>query len=160
MKTENKLPTACIYIDQNNIFFRYKKLDFGKLLKELKKEYDVIRAVSYMALDKNADSQKKFITYLSNNGYRCETLDLSDDTNIDHILIPNLVNDFQRLKPKNIILLSGDAHFSYALNLLSQQGARTTVIGARNFIAYELLKVCDDVKYLEDYDGIILDSGN
>lgn len=151
-------PTACVYVDQNNIFFRYKKLDFGKLLRDLKKDYDIVRAVSYMALDKNSDSQKNFITYLSNNGYKCETLDLTDNTNIDHILIPNIVNDHQNLNPDFIILISGDAHFAYALNLLSQKGARISVVGARDYVSYELLKICDNIKYLEDFKGIILDN--
>jgi uncharacterized LabA/DUF88 family protein len=151
-------PSACLYIDQNNIFFRYRKLDFSKLLKMLNLEFEVMRATSYMSLDRDSDSQKKFITYLSNNGYKCETIDLSEDTNIDHILIPDMIYGATNLKPDYVILMSGDAHFAHALNQLSGRGFRTMVIGARDYVAYELLKVCDSIKYIEDFKGVILDN--
>lgn len=151
-------PRACFYIDQNNIFFRYKKLNFAKLLKELNKEFDVMRATSYMSLDGASDSQKKFITYMSNNGYKCETIDLSEDSNVDHILIPDMLLEAQNLAPSYVILMSGDAHFAYTLKKLSERGYRVIVVGARDYIAYELLKVCDSIKYIEDFKGIILDN--
>jgi len=146
---------ACIYIDQNNIFFRYKKLDFKKLLDYFKIDFEVVKAVSFMSLDNDSESQKKFITYLSNNGYKCETLGLDEDTNIDHILISNLINDFHNLSPDVVIAITGDKHFAYSLDLVAKQGARTIVVGARDYIAYELLKITDQVKYLEDINGVI-----
>lgn len=152
----NKL-RACLYVDQNNLFFRYKKLDFKKLYQKLSDEYDIVRAVSYMAIDSNSDSQKKFITYLSNNGFKCVTIDINDNTNVDHILIADMSNDFRTLHPEVIILASGDAHFAYNLGLLSSHGARIVVIGAKDFVAYELLKVCDSIKYIEDFKDIIID---
>jgi uncharacterized LabA/DUF88 family protein len=148
-------PTAIICVDQNNIFFRYKKLDFRCLLQEIKKDFDIIKATSYMALDQESDSQKKFITYLSNNGYKCVTVDIAQDTNIDHILIADMTNDYKNLKPDSIILVSGDGHFAYALDLCSKQGALSFVIGAKDFVSFDLLKVADRIKYLEDFHGVV-----
>jgi len=148
-------PTAIMCIDQNNIFFRYKKLNFKCLLDEVNKKYDVIKATSYMALDQDSDSQKGFITYLCNNGYKCVTIDIGQDTNVDHILIADLTNDYKNLKPDAVIIVSGDGHFAYALDLCSKQGAITTVIGARDFTSLELLKIADNVQYLEDYSDVI-----
>jgi uncharacterized LabA/DUF88 family protein len=146
---------AIVCVDQNNIFFRYKKLDFSKILDFIKSKCDVIKVTSYMALDKESDTQKKFITYLSNNGYRCITTDISEDTNVDHILIADMTNDFKNLNPDIIILISGDSHFAYSLDLFSKQGSLTWVIGAKDSISFDLLKVADNVFYLEDMPGVV-----
>lgn len=148
-------PTAIICVDQNNIFFRYKKLNFKRMLDEISEQYHVLKATSYMALDQESDSQKKFITYLSNNGFKCVTVDIGQDTNVDHILIADMTNDFKNMNPDTVILVSGDGHFAYALDLCSKQGAITNVIGAKEFISFDLLKVANNIKYLEDFTGVI-----
>lgn len=143
-------PTCCVYMDQNNIFFRYRKLDFKRLLENLKKEFTVVKAMSYMALDPKQDSQKKFITYLANNGWKCYTVDIGTNTNIDGVLMTDMMNDYRYLEPEWVVLISGDGDYSYTLDMLSKQGARVCVIGAKDYISLELLKVADKVMYIEE----------
>ena len=151
-------PTACIYMDQNNIFFRYKRLDFKRFLDKLKEEFNVIKATSYMALDSKQESQKKFITYLANNGWKCFTIDIQTNTNIDGILMTDMMNDYNNVIPDYVILVSGDGDYSYTLDMLSKQGARTYVLGAKDYVSLELLKVADRVEYLEsNFPDIILE---
>lgn len=151
-------PTAAVYLDQNNIFFRYKKLDFKKLLEVIKKDFNVTKAVSYMAYDNKQDAQKKFVTYLANNGWKCNTVDISVNTNIDGILISDMMNDYQVGKTDWIVLISGDGDYAYTLDLLAKKGARVLVVGAKDYVSIELLKCADLVYYIEDLaEKIILD---
>jgi len=152
-----KLPTACIYLDQNNIFFRYKKLDFKKLIEKLKDQYNIISATSYMALDHNQDAQKKFVTYIVNNGWKCQTVDVSINTNIDGMIVYDMTNDYQNKKPDSVILISGDGDYAYPLDQLSKKGANIFVIGAKDFTSIELLKVADRKMYLEEFSNVILE---
>lgn len=158
MDENKKLANASVYLDQNNLFFRYKRLDFKKLLDIIKQKVNVTRAISYMALDNKQEAQKKFITYLVNNGWKCNTIDISINTNIDGILISDMMNYYQVSKTDWIVLVSGDGDYSYTLNLLAQNGAKILVIGAKEYISIELLKIADDVLYLESLDGVILDN--
>lgn len=154
--TKNK-PTACIYLDQNNIFFRYKKLDFKKLLEKLKENFNIISATSYMALDHNQDAQKKFVTYLVNNGWKCQSIDVSVNTNIDGMIVYDMTNDYQIKSPNWIILISGDGDYAYPLEQLSKRGASIFVIGAKDFVSIELLKVSDKKMYMEEFADVILE---
>lgn len=155
-------PTCCIYLDQNNFFFRFKKLNFKKLLEMLKEQFDIDKATSYMALDMKQDSQKKFITYLANNGWKCYTVDIGTNTNVDGVLMTDMMNDYRNLEPDWIVLLSGDGDYAYTLDMLSKQGAKVLVIGAKDFVSLELLKVADTVHYMEEvYRDVILEvAGN
>ncbi len=155
-----KQPSALLYLDQNNIFFRFKKLDFKSLLEQLKKEFDVIKATSYMAVDTRQEAQRKFIIYMSNNGWRCNTVDISSNTNIDNTLTADMINDQINLTPEWIILISGDGDYSYPLHMMSTKGSKILVIGAKDNISLELLKVADRIKYIEEFNGVILERHN
>jgi uncharacterized LabA/DUF88 family protein len=155
-----KQPSALIFLDQNNIFFRFKKLDFKSLLEQLKKEFEVIKATSYMAVDTKQEAQRKFIIYMANNGWRCNTVDISSNTNIDVTLAADMINDHLNLGTDWIVLVSGDGDYSYPLHMLSTKGAKIMVIGAKDNISLELLKVADRIKYIEEFPGVILERHN
>jgi uncharacterized LabA/DUF88 family protein len=150
--------TATVYLDQNNIFFRYKKLDFRLLLEYINNDFDVIRATSYMSYDPEQSAQKGFITYMANNGWKCNTISIKDNTNIDHMLMADMMNDFSILSQQWVVLIAGDGDYAYMLDLLSKRGCRVYVIGARGYISLDLLKVADKVKYIEDLDKVIIET--
>lgn len=147
---------AMLYLDQNNIIIKYNKLDYSKLLAYLNTQYNVFRATSYFALDQDNDSQRKFVTYIINNGWRCETVDISVNTNVDNIISTDMVTDRFVLDHKAVILISGDGDFSYPLNYLSKAGYFVHVIGGKEGTSRELLRVADKVTYLEDIPDIVL----
>jgi uncharacterized LabA/DUF88 family protein len=149
---------AAVYLDQNNIFFRYKKLDFKLLLDYISMDFDVIRATSYMSYDPEQTAQKGFITYMSNNGWKCNTISIKDNTNIDHMLMADLAIDYFNLKLDWVVLIAGDGDYAYLLNSLSKLGVRIHVLGARGFISLDLLKVADKVTYIEDLQKVIIEA--
>lgn len=145
---------AIVYADQNNLFFRFKKIDHVKLLGHIKDQYNLIRAISYFALDSESDPQNKFVTYLSNNGWKCETVDKDVNSNIDVMLVTDMCNDRYVLDHKVVILLSGDGDYAYALNSLSKAGYFVHVYGAKDYVSLELLKVADKITYIDDIPGL------
>lgn len=145
-----------VYMDQNNIFFRYKKLNFSNLLKYLKTQYDVIRATSYNAISISDENQKKFTCYLSNNGWISETVDINENTNVDGMIITNMMNDIHAFSHNVVTLISGDGDYAYTLRLLSKFGYKCHVVGAKDHISLELLKVSDFITYLEDIPDVII----
>lgn len=144
------------YLDTNNLFHRYKKLDFVQLLKYISSLYEVERITSYNAIDKSNQAQKKFTTYLSNNGYRCKVVDISEQTNIDNMLTTDMCNDSNTLDHKVICILTGDGDYSYPLEKLGDAGYRIHVIGPKDNTSLELLKVCDICTNLEDISGVVI----
>lgn len=148
--------SAIVYLDQNNIFHRYKKLNFVKLLEYLQDKYDIIRTTSFNAISNVDEGQKKFVIYLSNNNWRCETVDINENTNIDSAITTNMINDIRVFNHKVCILISGDGDYGYPLKFLSQQGYIIHVIGVKDHVSLELLKVCDRLTYLEAIKDVII----
>ena len=150
------LEKALVYLDQNNLFFRYKKLEFTKLLKYVENEYNVLRATSYNAIDVRQENQRKFVTYMSSNGWRVKAIDIETNTNIDNYINVDMMRDSCNFDHTWIVLISGDGDFSYALQELSNMGFKIHVIAVRENTSFELLKICDKITYLDQIDGVIL----
>jgi len=148
---------ALVYLDINNLFHRYKKLDFVKLREYIEKSYTIIRATAYNSIDHKNDSQNKFNTYLSNNHYRVEDPDVSVISNVDPMIITQLCSDSNTFDHKAIIVVACDGGYSYTLNELAKCGYIIHVIGAKGNTSLELVKVADRITYLEDIEGIILE---
>lgn len=148
--SESESLKTLVYLDQNNLSFRYSKLDYAALLKYLNIHYYIFRATSYYALDHSNELQRKFVTYITNNGWRCETVDISMNTNIDNMLSTDMINDRYNLDHKAVVLISGDGDFGYPLNCLSKAGYLIHVLGPKSVTSRELLRVADKVDYLDD----------
>lgn len=155
MKCNEKMK-AIVYIDQNNIFFRYKKLDFKLLKSWLEKEYDISRITSFTSIDHKNEAQTKFCTYLVNQGYRVEDPDVSVMSNVDPIIITSMCNDAQVFDHNVIVLIACDGGYSYPLNELAKKGFKIHIIGVRENTSIDLLKIADKVEYLENIKGVIL----
>ena len=149
-------PKAVVYLDLNNLFHRYKKLDFIKLRKELAKKYDLVRVSAYTAINLQDENQRKFIIYLSNNNYKVTTIDLTENTDMDSIIICDIINDScSKLDYSDIVFIGSDGDFGYPLSLLSRKGYKINIIGCKDNTSLELLKCADISETLESY-GVIL----
>jgi uncharacterized LabA/DUF88 family protein len=151
----DNLQSAMVYIDINNLFFMYKKLNFIKLAEYLCNMYNIIRFNAYNAIDHRIESQLKFNVYLSNNGYKVIDPDISVLTNCDNMIITDMVNDSNHFKHKDIVLISCDGGYTYTLNELSKRGYMIATIGVKEKTAASLVNVSDNIIYLEDIKGVI-----
>lgn len=146
---------ALTYLDINNLFFIYKKLDYAKLAKWIQERYDSIRLTAYNAIDHRIESQLKFNVYLSNNGYKVVDPDINVLTNCDNMIITDMSFDANLFKHKVIIICSCDGGYAYTLNELSKRGYIIHVIGAKEKTSSNLVNVSDHITYIEDIPGII-----
>ena len=149
--------SAIVYFDINNLFHRYKKLDFIKLREWISRSYNIVRCTAYSAISFSEESQRKFLTYMSNNEFRCQTVDISQNTDCDNIITYELCNDYSILDYSHIIFVLGDGDFFYPLSELSKKGKFIHIIGPKENTSLELLKICDKLTYLEEIKNIILE---
>jgi hypothetical protein len=147
-----------VYLDINNLFHRYKKLDFIKLKEWIASKYEIIRMNAYNSIDHTNQNQIKFNTYLSNNGYRVEDPDVNVMSNIDPILTTQLLAESNVMDHNVIVLVACDGKaYAYPLNELAKCGYKIHTIGCRDNTGLDLLKVSDLITYLEDIEGVIND---
>lgn len=152
----NDVKTAIVYLDLNNLFHRWKKIDFQKLKKELSKTYEIVRITAYTAINLQEESQRKFIVYLVNQGYKVTTIDLTENTDVDSIIICDMINDANsKLEYTDVVFVGSDGDFSYPLSLLSRKGYKINIIGCKDNTSLELLKCADSIECIENY-GVIL----
>lgn len=147
---------ALMYVDVNNLFFIYKKLDYVSLANFVKEQYDMVRMIAYNAIDHTLESQLKFNTYLSNNGFKVIDPNVNVLTNCDNMIITDMISDSNRnFDHKVVVICSCDGGFAYSLNELSKRGYIIHVIGSKKSTSSNLLNVCDTITYLEDIPGVI-----
>ena len=153
----NSKEKALVYIDVNNIFHRFKKLEWIKLRKSLEAIYEIERINAYNSVDHSNQAQNKFNTYLSNNGYRIEDPDCNVMSNVDPMIITHILNDSNVQTHRVVILIACDGGYSYPLNELAKCGYKIHIIGCRNNTSLELLKIADEISYLEDLPGVVIE---
>jgi uncharacterized LabA/DUF88 family protein len=149
--------TANVYLDVQNVYMRYKKVNFANLLTNLKEQFNIKRATAFTAVDKTNQSQKSFLTYLSSNGWRVNTVDLNTNSNIDNMINCDCMLETVQLKPDWVILIAMDGDYEYLLDSIRRKGVRVIVIGAKENISLELRMVADRIIFLESIEGLELE---
>lgn len=147
---------AMVYLDINNLFFLYKKLNYLKLYEWLTEQYNCLRVTAYNSIDHKNDAQLKFHVYLSNNGYKVVDPDISITTNCDNIIVTDICHNSNDFDHKVIVLVSCDGDYSYTLNELSKKGYMVHVIGIKEKTSSSLVNVCDKITYIEDINDVII----
>ncbi|MBD2136920.1 NYN domain-containing protein [Anabaena sp. FACHB-1237] len=150
---------VAIFIDGLNLFHAALQLgieiDYVKLLCRLTKTSRLLRAFFYTGIDNGNEKQQGFLLWMRRNGYRVVTKDMS--VIIDSYKKPNLnveiAVDMITLAPyyDTAILVSGDGDLSYAVNTVSNAGARIEVIGLQSTTSDHLIDVADE---FIDFDSI------
>lgn len=154
--TAKKDHQCIVYADINNLFHRYKKLDFVKIRNWIATQYEIVRCCAFNAIDLRNENQRKFNTYLSSNGWKVELSDTNEISNIDTMMATNMILDSYGLKYDTVILLACDNGYSYPANVLSQKGKAVHVLGVKENTGNCLLRYADKVSYLEDIQGAIV----
>ncbi len=128
---------VAIFIDGLNLFHAALQLgieiDYVKLLCRLTKTSRLLRAFFYTGMDSGNEKQQGFLLWMRRNGYRVVTKDMS--VVVDNYKKPNLnveiAVDMITLAPyyDTAVLVSGDGDLAYAVNAVSNLGARVEIIG-------------------------------
>lgn len=141
-----------VFVDVANLYYAAKSagvdVDYVTLLKGALRGRDLIRAYAYSGLDPENENQRKFIDFLSKNGYKVVVKDIRKygDGKIKANLDIELVVDLFRLADRMdvAVVISGDGDFAPALRALQDKGVRAEVISFRGNTSSDLIAVADE----------------
>ena len=144
-----------IFADVQNAFYAAKhafhgKLNYGKMLIDIKKDRELIRAVAYMTKRSDID-QSKFHNALVSMGYEVRSRDAKARSKegkmsfvkssyevmlaIDAVIMSEKVD--------TIVLITGDSAYLPLINFLKSRGCRVELIGFHDSTSNDLIKASD-----------------
>ncbi len=143
---------VAVFVDVANLYYAARgqdvDVDYVALLKHATKGRDLIRAYAYSGLDPENENQKKFLDFLSKNGYRVVAKDIRKfgDGRVKANLDIELVVDLFRLAERMdvAVIVSGDGDFAPAIRALQDEGVRCEVISFRPNTSSDLFAVADE----------------
>lgn len=154
-------PKTKIYIDGANLFYTQKNLgwfvDFDKLLKLFKKEYDILNTKYYTGIKKNDVKMKSFLRYLDKVGIEPITKPLKEiktdrgkiyKSDFDVEMTMDIL--LERGSYDVCVLISGDSDFTALVKKLQDFGKKVIVYSSRQMISWELKLTVDKYCFLED----------
>lgn len=153
---------VAIFIDVANLYYSARgqdvDVDYVALLKHATKGRDLIRAYAYSGLDPENENQRKFLDFLSKNGYKVVHKDIRKfgDGRVKANLDIELVVDLFRLAPRMdiAVIISGDGDFASAIRALQDVGVRCEVISFRPNTSSDLIAVADEFTDIMKIIGI------
>jgi uncharacterized LabA/DUF88 family protein len=153
---------VAIFIDVANLYYSARgqdvDVDYVALLKHATKGRDLIRAYAYSGLDPENENQRKFLDFLSKNGYKVVHKDIRKfgDGRVKANLDIELVVDLFRLAPRMdiAVVISGDGDFASAIRALQDIGVRCEVISFRPNTSSDLIAVADEFTDIMKIIGI------
>jgi uncharacterized LabA/DUF88 family protein len=153
---------VAMFIDVANIYYAARgqdvDVDYVALLKHATKGRDLIRAYAYSGLDPENENQRKFIDFLSKNGYKVVTKDIRKfgDGRVKANLDIELVVDLFRLSDRMdiAVIVSGDGDFAPAIRALQDTGVRCEVISFKPNTSSDLVAVADEFQDIQKIAGI------
>ena len=153
---------VAVFIDVANLYYAARgqdvDVDYVALLKHATKGRDLIRAYAYSGLDPENENQRKFLDFLSKNGYKVVHKDIRKfgDGRVKANLDIELVVDLFRLAPRMdiAVIISGDGDFASAIRALQDIGVRCEVISFRPNTSSDLIAVADEFTDIMKIIGI------
>ncbi|MEO8245760.1 MAG: NYN domain-containing protein, partial [Chloroflexota bacterium] len=143
---------VAMFVDVANMYYAARgqdvDVDYVALLKHATKGRDLIRAYAYSGLDPENENQRKFLDFLTKNGYKVVSKDIRKfgDGRVKANLDIELVVDLFRLGDRMdiAVIVSGDGDFASAIRALQDKGVRCEVISFRPNTSSDLMAVADE----------------
>jgi uncharacterized LabA/DUF88 family protein len=144
-----------IFADVQNAFYAAKhafqgKLNYGKMLDDLTKGRELIKAIAYMTKRSDID-QSKFYNALENMGYEVKSRDAKSKSKegkvsyvkssyevmlaIDAVIMSEKVDA--------VVLITGDSAYLPLINFLKSRGCRVELVGFYESTSNDLIKASD-----------------
>jgi len=141
-----------MFVDVANMYYAARgqdvDVDYVALLKHATKGRDLIRAYAYSGLDPDNENQRKFLDFLSKNGYKPVVKDIRKfgDGRMKANLDIELVVDLFRLADRMdiAVIVSGDGDFAAAIRALQETGVRCEVVSFKPNTSSDLIAVADE----------------
>lgn len=143
-----------VFVDGSNFFYLQKDclrwwIDPKKLLKWISTRGEVVDATYYASVDPTNEGQNNYIKALCHMGFRVEskvikTYTQDDGTqkhkaNLDIEIVLDMFNTINNYD--EAILVSGDADFARALQILRARGKQFLILSTKGFVASEIRQI-------------------
>ncbi len=147
---ENTAQRVAVFVDVQNMFYSAKtlhqsKIDYRKLLEEILKGRQLVRAIAYVVQKADVD-QSAFLEALRRSGYEVKGKELTirDDGTSKGDWKVEISLDAIALAPKMdcMVLVSGDGDFVPLVRALDARGCRTEVVSFEQSTSNDLMRTC------------------
>ncbi|MEI6046336.1 MAG: NYN domain-containing protein [Chloroflexota bacterium] len=156
-----------VFVDVSNLFYSAKsagvEVNYCRLLDYATASRDLIRACAYTGIDPENNSQKKFIDFLSANGYKVVCKDIHKyDTgrikaNLDIEIAVDMMLIAQNLDV--VVLVSGDGDFARLVRAIQDKGVRFELISFGISTSNELINLVDRFTEISTITDIFRNGG-
>ena len=156
-----------IFVDVSNLFYSAKsagvEVNYCKLLSFATGGRHLIRACAYTGIDPDNNSQRKFIDFLSANGYKVVCKDIHKyetgriKANLDIEIAVDMMLMAQNLDV--VVLVSGDGDFARLVNAVQDKGVRFELVGFSNSTSNDLIQMADNFTEISTIPDIFRNTG-
>lgn len=156
-----------VFVDVSNLFYSAKsagvEVNYCRLLDYSTRGRDLIRACAYTGIDPDNNSQKKFIDFLSANGYKviCKDIHKYDTGRIKANLDIEIAVDMMLLS-QNLdvaVLVSGDGDFARLVRAIQDKGVRFELVSFGISTSNELINLVDHFTEISTIPDIFRNGG-
>lgn len=140
-----------VFVDVSNLFYSARSMgvevNYIRLLEYAARGRHLIRASAYTGIDPENGSQRRFVDFLSANGYRvvCKEIQKHESGRIKADLDVEMTLDVYMMS-KNfdvVVLVTGDGDFKRLVEVVQQQGVRVEIVGFGASTSSELIAIAD-----------------
>ena len=136
-----------VFIDVSNLFYSARSMgvevNYIRLLEHVTRNRHLIRASAYTGIDPENGSQRRFVDFLSANGYRvvCKDIQKHESGRIKADLDVEITLDVYMMSENFdvVVLVTGDGDFKRLVEVVQQKGVRVEIVGFGASTSSELI---------------------
>jgi uncharacterized LabA/DUF88 family protein len=140
-----------VFIDVSNLFYSARSMgvevNYIRLLEHVTRNRHLIRASAYTGIDPENGSQRRFVDFLSANGYRvvCKDIQKHESGRIKADLDVEMTLDVYMMSDNFdvVVLVTGDGDFKRLVEVVQQKGVRVEIVGFGASTSSELIATAD-----------------
>src|SRR3954451_21434599 len=140
-----------VFVDVSNLFYSARSMgvevNYIRLLEYAARNRHLIRASAYTGIDPENGSQRRFVDFLSANGYRvvCKDIQKHESGRIKADLDVEMTRDVYMMAENFdvVVLVTGDGDFKRLVEVVQQRGVRVEIVGFGASTSSELIAIAD-----------------
>jgi uncharacterized LabA/DUF88 family protein len=155
-----------VFIDVSNLFYSARSMgvevNYIRLLEHVTRNRHLIRASAYTGIDPENGSQRRFVDFLSANGYRvvCKDIQKHESGRIKADLDVEMTLDVYMMSDNFdvVVLVTGDGDFKRLVEVVQQKGVRVEIVGFGASTSSELIATADQFTEISTISEIFRNS--
>lgn len=140
-----------VFVDVSNLFYSARSMgvevNYIRLLEHVTRNRHLIRANAYTGIDPENGSQRRFVDFLSANGYRvvCKDIQKHESGRVKADLDVEMTLDAYMMSENFdvLVLITGDGDFRRLVEVVQQKGVRVEIVGFGASTSSDLIAQAD-----------------